>query len=782
MGYLDSIKRLRHRSSDMSFSGTRQQSFAAAPPSLSAGDHEMRDYYAFQNASRPPPNQTPYLTPYLGLRARLSQVWINRWTILLLLVLVRTLLAIGSLDDGLASARKEALSACTGVEQAGSTMASMPHYMSQGVNKLTAEGVTRAVNGLMEMVTMSVTGVEEIVVFVIGMMTNTYLCLITLAAGESAHLALDLVQEFSDATNKSLSGIENDIGAGITGFENTLNKFLDVLPGIPSIAGKPPSIDLTKEVTALKSIKMPSDINQKIQQLNASIPTFDQVKNGVDNVIRLPFEDLKKLINESMGTYQFDGSLLPVPQKESLTFCSDDNGINDFFDGLGHISHIARNVFLGVLLTAAILVCIPMAWWEIQRYRRLRERAAVIGREAVDPMDAVYMASRPYTSQIGSWAASKSSTKRHQLLIRWTIAYCTSIPALFLLAIALAGLFACLCQYILLESVKHETPDLAAQVGNFSQKVVMSLNNASQQWANGTNSLILTENQKLNHDLLGWVNTSTTAVNNTLSEFVNQTIKVLDDAFGKTVFADPIKEVFNCLIGLKIASFEKGLTWVHDNAHIDFPLLSNDTFSLQRLADSTNSSADNNFLADPKDTTTDEITDAIDSLVHKLMWAVRQEAIIWTIVLCMWLVVAVMGFIRALYLFLKHDKMRGEGGNEYLEKAPDNGFGSYEPKAAEAPSYEFATSDVNPHAPYTLNPHPFPRPEPPSADEEAALEKGKNPADVRNYSRTVTPTPHKSIHGAIVNEKSGGDPFADYPARSEKNGGNPFADYPPNMI
>ncbi|KAF2093235.1 hypothetical protein NA57DRAFT_69334 [Rhizodiscina lignyota] len=680
----------------MSFTDTRQQPFPAAPPSLSAGDHEMRDYYAFQNASRPPPNQAPYLTPYLGLRARLSQVWINRWTILLLLVLVRTLLAVGSLNNGIASARKEALSACTSVEDAGSTMASMPHYMSQGVNKLTAEGVTHAVNGLMQMVTMSVTGVEEIVVFVIGMMTNTYLCLITLAAGGGAHLALDLVQEFSDAMNKSLSSVENGIGSGITDFQNTLNKFLDVLPGIPTVSGKPPQINLSKEVNALKAIQMPSDINQKIQQLNASIPTFDQVKSAVDDVIRLPFEELKKLINDSMGTYQFDGTLLPVPQKESLTFCSDNNGINDFFDDLVHISHIARNVFLGVLLTAAFLVCIPMAWWEIQRWRRLQERAAVIGREAVDPMDAVYMASRPYTSQVGSWAASKATTKRHQLLIRWTVAYCTSVPALFVLALALAGLFACLCQYILLASIKHETPNLAAQVGDFSQKVVNTVNNASQQWANGTNNLILTENNLINTDLLGWVNTSTTAVNNTLNEFVNQTITLLDDAFGKTILADPIKDVFNCLIGLKIASFEQGLTWVHDNAHIDFPLLPNNTFTLQNLVDHTNSTADNNFLADPKDTTTDEITEAVDDLVHLLMAAVRQEAIIATIILCFWLLVALMGFVRALYLFLKHDKMRGEGGNEFLPQSHDNGFGgSYEPKATDAPPYDRNCSGSN---------------------------------------------------------------------------------------
>jgi hypothetical protein len=78
----------------MASSENQQQTFPAVPPSLSAGDHEMRDYYAPQNVPRPSIHQAPYLTPYLGLRARLSQVWLNRWTVLLLLVLARTLIAV----------------------------------------------------------------------------------------------------------------------------------------------------------------------------------------------------------------------------------------------------------------------------------------------------------------------------------------------------------------------------------------------------------------------------------------------------------------------------------------------------------------------------------------------------------------------------------------------------------------------------------------------------------------------------------------------------------------
>lgn len=72
------------------------------------------------------------MTPYLGLRARLTQIPMNRWTVLLLLVLARLIILFQSLNTNLADAQQEASSACAKVEEMGSAMVSMPHYMSAG--------------------------------------------------------------------------------------------------------------------------------------------------------------------------------------------------------------------------------------------------------------------------------------------------------------------------------------------------------------------------------------------------------------------------------------------------------------------------------------------------------------------------------------------------------------------------------------------------------------------------------------------------------------------------
>jgi hypothetical protein len=626
-------------------------------------------------------------------------------------------------------------------------MASMPHYMSQGVNKMTAKSITKAVNGLESMVTLSVTGVEEIIVFYIGMLTNTYLCLTTFAVTGSVHAVVDVVQSAQDDINNMLSGIGNELNTTAGELQKGIN---GLVSGINTLTGaNAPKVDFSKQINELKNVKLPVNLTDDLQKLNNSLPTFDEVKNATETVLRFPFEELKKLINDTMGRYTFNDTLFPVPQKQALTFCSDNNGINDFFDDLVHVESMARKIFIGVLLTAAILVCLPMAWWEIQRFRKQQERARLIGTQAVDPMDALYMASRPYTSRIGHKLASKASTPRRQILVRWGFSYGTSVPALFVLSLALAGLFSCLCQYALLKSIEKEVPSLTHKVANFSGNVARALNNASTEWADGTNQVIVNESQRLNQELFGWVNTSTTAVNDTLNTFVDETMKVLNMTFGGTPLYDPIKEVFNCLVGLKIQGIEKGLTWVHDNAHVNFPTLDEDMFSLGAIAKMTDSGSDDDFLADPSGKTSDEISGAVLHVTNAIAKAIRQEALISTALLIVWIIMVLIGLTSTCVGFRGRDKVRAEAGNEY--DAPVNhDMQNVRPPSGAAPPY-VPNPDVNSHAPYTLNPHPFVR-----RDEDDISEKRYSTQNgAWPFERNLTGQQTGQTSHANYNEKGG---------------------------
>ncbi|KAH3905622.1 plasma membrane fusion protein PRM1-like protein [Parastagonospora nodorum] len=691
----------------MASSTYQQQPFPAVPPSMSAGEHEMRDYHAPQDAPRPTINQTPDFKPYLGLRARLSQIWINRWTILLLLVLVRLLFAIASTDSSLVSARREALSACTSVEKIGSSMASMPHYMSQGVNEMTASGIDKAVGGLMKMLEMSVTGVEEIVLFVIHMMTSTYLCLITLAVSGSLHAAVELGTEINKKLNETIDEVTGDIGNSVKSVTEGINSIMDKinfnLPGF-----KKPEINLDSSISKLKALELPSEMQEGLVKLNQSIPTFDQVQNFTDNLIRTPFEEVKKLI-KAMDKFEFNRTLLPVPQKEQLNFCSEGNSINEFFDDLIEMAYNARKIALGVLIVAAILVCLPMAWMEVRRYRKTQARVALLA-EGHDGMDVVYLASRPTSSSIGLWFGRRFGSQRRQAIMRWAFAYATSVPMMFLLALGIAGLFSCLCQYILLRAIEDKTPELTKQVGDFAGKVVSSLNNASMSWSQGVNGAVGKLDDTINDDMLSWVNGTTTAVNNTLNGFVDEMSKTLNETFGGTPLHDPIKEVLNCLIGLKIAGIQKGLTWVQDNAHISFPGVANNTFSLGALAAESDSGSAAELLADPSGKAKDEITEAVTYVIDKMMSGIQQEALISTVIILIWVFITLGGYIYASTQLFRRDPY--ESNRAYtIDPAID-----YEPKPADAgaydpaapPSYVANDYNVNKAAPYTLGHRPFP--------------------------------------------------------------------------
>ena len=701
----------------MAPSENQQQIPNPAPPSPSAGAHETRDYYAPQDASRPPSQNEPYLTPYLGLRARLSQTWINSWTILLLLVLVRTVFAIASVDDNLGTARKQALSACTSVENVGSAMASMPHYMSQGINELTARSIEKAINGLMEMLILTVTGVEEIVLFIIHLLTSTYLCLFTFAIGGSLHVAVSVAEDVGDFLNSTVKDVGKDLSSVATDFQKAMNGFISDLYKIGDFfTGKdtdPPTIDLTSEINNLNSLKLPSGYDKGLEKLNSSIPTFDQVQNLTDWALKLPFEEVKKLLNESLPKYTMNGSVFPVPAKEQLTFCSDDDGVNDFFDALVHIEQVAKKIFFGVIITLAILAMVPMGYREVRRWQTMKERAQIIKNDAHDSLDAVYIVSRPYTAGFGLWVASKFSSLRRQALVRWSIAYATTVPALFVLSLAIAGLLGALCQYILLKALEKEVPALEKQIIGFADKVINSLNNASEQWAVGTNDIINDTNTKINDDVFGWVNTTTSAINHTLNVFVDEMMTAVNKTFGGTVLYDPVTEVLNCLVLLKIRGIEDGLTWVSDHAHINIPMLPNDTFSLGTVQKVSGAQPD--ILATgPEGGAADAITDAVDHVFRALAAGIRQEAILSTCVLLIWVLIALIGLGRAFFLFYR-------GGNAGVYPGPATTGRRSPPvekyELSQVPTYEQATGLAQPrndaankfngHS-YTLTPAPLP--------------------------------------------------------------------------
>ncbi|KAK4236953.1 hypothetical protein C8A03DRAFT_45115 [Achaetomium macrosporum] len=625
---------------------------------------------------QPHAHTAPSVTPYLGLRARLSQLWFNRWTILLILVLVRVLLLTGSLNDNIGDAKTKALSACTKVEDIGSAMASMPHYLSVGVNSLASDGITQAVSGMVKILMMILTGVENLIFFVINMYVGTWACLVAALIHGGLDVSVKVVEGATKVMNEAITTITGQISDTVADVQSAINEIPKQVTNFLSINLDLPQIDITKNLDDLKNIKVNSnDLVKDLVSLNTTIPTFDQVENFTKNAIGVPFDFLKQQVNASFGSYKFDESVFPVAQKQALSFCSDNSFLNDFFNTLFGVVAKAKIAFAVVIPILAILAMVGMGYLEIRRWRSEKSRAEFFTKQGYDPMDVVYMASRPFTSRVGVKLATKFKG-RNILLVRWMIAYGTSLPALFVLSLAIAGFFSCFCQFIILNSIQKEAPALANQVGDFAGDVVATLKQVSTDWADDANGVILKLQDDINSDVFGWVTNATTAVNNTLNTFDEEIDKAVTTVFNNTILLNTARDLVGCVITRKIDAVQKGLTWVHDNAHVTLPLFSNDVFS-QGANNSVNGDSDlTSFLASPSSVTTDEITSAVDQVITKLRNGIVQEALISTALLLVYVIVVLIGVVRALVAAAQGDKTRAEGGEQYGVKVPPPYSGS----------------------------------------------------------------------------------------------------------
>jgi hypothetical protein len=277
----------------------RDRLFTSQPTSNTFDNHDSNFHPpTYEDATNPQitrrlPQTVPELVPYLGARSRLSQAWFNRWTVLLLLILVRVILATISLDNDLESAREKAFSACTGVESMGTAMASMPYYMATGVNEMTAKGIESAVRALEDTLLLMITGVQEIVVFVVNLITSTYLCLITLAVRGSIEVMVAALKKITDFVNNAMDDIFNSASKEIKSVQDAINSFAKILEDIPNFFGGDvdiPDLNITSLDKLKNGLTIPDSFVNELDKLNSSLPTFQEVKDAANDAIRIPFQ------------------------------------------------------------------------------------------------------------------------------------------------------------------------------------------------------------------------------------------------------------------------------------------------------------------------------------------------------------------------------------------------------------------------------------------------------------------------------------------------------------
>jgi len=100
---------------------------------------------------------------------------------------------------------------------------------------------------------------------------------------------------------------------------------------------------------------------------------------------------------------------------------------------------------------------------------------------------------------------------------------------------------------------------------------------------------------------------------------------------------------------MKIQGIQNALTFVNNNARVDFPRVDNSSF-------------DPGVLTSPSQDTTSSLLAIMDDVVAKWQAAIRRQAIFAGILLAVYGLIVLMGLARVWYALRDSGRNRGEGG------------------------------------------------------------------------------------------------------------------------
>jgi len=133
--------------------------------------------------------------------------------------------------------------------------------MAQGVNKLTASSVEKGVNGLLLMINLNITAIKNIILFIINIITQTYVYLITLAVSGNLYTVVQLRDKVVNILSGTIPIIRDNITSIISTFKKDFNSFINSLKSIPFMNINLLTLNLDMDIQKLKNLIIPTDVS-----------------------------------------------------------------------------------------------------------------------------------------------------------------------------------------------------------------------------------------------------------------------------------------------------------------------------------------------------------------------------------------------------------------------------------------------------------------------------------------------------------------------------------------
>ena len=235
--------------------------------------------------------------------------------------------------------------------------------------------------------------------------------------------------------------------------------------------------------------------------------------------------------------------------------------------------------------------------------------------------------------------------------VQWFFHYVFHPPALACFLIGFFGILSVQLQLFAIAPLEARYQSRAsAAVSDFSGTIFTSLNesmyNQSSLYANDINGRINVVQTTINDGLFGWVNGTTTTLNDTLNVFYSDIQNAVATVFNGTILEQPAQEFIQCFIGSKVDALEDALTFLHNNLVINMPRVNESALVLspdqineasQPIAAAAIGGGDGNSEG------------LVGRLINTYVQSLKKERVMFAVFLALWGLVVVMGLCIILW-------------------------------------------------------------------------------------------------------------------------------------
>ncbi|KIM27004.1 hypothetical protein M408DRAFT_25023 [Serendipita vermifera MAFF 305830] len=668
------------------------------------------------------------MAPYLSVWDVISLGWLYYPIISLVFVAFSLWIAAQSAQDGVEDAKRALVAACGATEKAATSAASLPRWLAQNTNDELNAAIRNSIEASHNALEMVLTIVEAIIGYVIDSFKALQLCLFQFVVRGSLAVLIQMSKLTTDYLNPALNGIADGIqtsmnaatsgiNAAIDTINNQINRFNSAIPlskrqfgginipsipipniptpnipSIPNIIPRIPTIphvSIGFDVNTIRSFKVPETVTNQLTALNNTIPTLDQLRDELQNLVGTPFNLLKAEMNTTFAAVGTPNVTVPLPPMVNVEFC--DGLDTGFIDELGKDLVKIAYIGIGVLVAIAVIIFVAngaLVWLRYKFVNRhvdsvkerwstgnidangqfiahakgkgeLSEKEAAVAAPAKGGLKLSPEALMRFDNELSHSFAYKvleiidkvpfihMSPITHDRLA-WYLSYIFSPSALVCFLVGLFGILAICIQLIAIKPIQrkvNEEVEKAVQLvmNSVGSEINATMGEASATYATNVNAQLAAIDQTLNGELFTWIGNATAVLNNTVVAYYDDLERGINSAFGNTILANPMLELVRCIIGGKIDALQGAVAFLQAHLRIPIPRVSPDVLLL--------SSHTLGQVSSPiaAAATGGGNGGVFGRLVDRYLSVLRSELITFGIILGVWGFICLMGLVILLW-------------------------------------------------------------------------------------------------------------------------------------